>query len=61
MGEVLQKMLAEDPTLAVDHDVQLNETVLRGLTEMHVRTVLERMKDQFKLEVTTSAPSGSLP
>ena len=57
MGEVLQKMLAEDPTLAVDHDVQLNETVLRGLTEMHVRTVLERMKDQFKLEVTTSAPS----
>lgn len=57
MGEVLNKMLSEDPTLAVDHDVVLNETVLRGLTEMHVRTVLERMKDQFKLEVVTSTPS----
>ena len=57
LGEVLGKMLAEDPTLAVDHDTVLNETVLRGLTEMHVRTVLERMKDQFKLEVTTKNPS----
>ena len=57
MGEVLQKMLAEDPTLAVDHNTVLNETVLRGLTEMHVRTVLERMKNQFNLEVTTSNPS----
>ena len=57
MSEVLGKMLAEDPTLSVDHDVVLNETVLRGLTEMHVRTVLERMKDQFKLEVTTKTPS----
>ena len=56
-GEVLGKMLAEDPTLSVDHDVVLNETVLRGLTEMHVRTVLERMKDQFKLEVVTATPS----
>ncbi len=57
MSEVLNKMVAEDPTLSVDHDVVLNETVLRGLTEMHVRTVLERMKDQFKLEVVTSNPS----
>lgn len=57
MSEVLAKMTAEDPTLSVDHDVVLNETVLRGVTEMHVRTVLERMKDQFKLEVVTSTPS----
>ena len=57
MSEVLGRMLAEDPTLSVDHDVVLNETVLRGLTEMHVRTVLQRMKDQFRLEVQTSTPS----
>ncbi|MDO4937095.1 MAG: elongation factor G [Sutterellaceae bacterium] len=57
MSDVLNKMIAEDPTLTVDHDVVLNETVLRGLTEMHVRTVLERMKEQFKLEVVTSNPS----
>lgn len=57
MSEVVAKMIAEDPTLSVDHDVVLNETVLRGLTEMHLRTVLQRMKDQFKLEVTTKTPS----
>ena len=57
MSDVVGKMLAEDPTLAMDHDVVLNETVLRGLTEMHLRTVLQRMKDQFKLEVTTAIPS----
>lgn len=57
MSEVIGKMISEDPTLRVDHDVVLNETVLRGLTEMHVRTVLDRMKDQFKLEVKTSNPS----
>jgi elongation factor G len=57
MSDVVSKMLAEDPTLAMDHDVVLNETVLRGLTEMHLRTVLQRMKDQFKLEVTTAIPS----
>lgn len=57
MSDVISKMLAEDPTLTVDHDVILNETVLRGITEMHLRTVLERMRDQFKLEVTTKTPS----
>lgn len=57
MGEVLGKMLAEDPTMAVDHDTVLNETVIRGLTEMHIRSILERMKINFKLEVETGVPS----
>ncbi|MFU0841958.1 MAG: Elongation factor G [Burkholderia sp.] len=57
MGDVLNKMLAEDPTLEVDHDAVLNETVLRGLTEMHVRSVLDRMMTNFKLAVVTGAPS----
>lgn len=57
MSEVLAKMQSEDPTMAVDHDTVLNETVIRGLTDMHVRSILERMKINFKLEVETSAPS----
>ena len=50
-------MLSEDPTMAVDHDAVLNETVIRGLTEMHVRSILDRMKVNFKLEVVTGTPS----
>ena len=57
MGEILTKMLAEDPTMAVDHDTVLNETVIRGLTEMHIRSILDRMKVNFNLEVDTGVPS----
>lgn len=56
ISEVLAKMAAEDPTLAVEHDAAQNETVIRGLSELHLRTVLERMSSVFKLEVTTRPP-----
>ncbi|HXF44494.1 MAG TPA: elongation factor G [Burkholderiaceae bacterium] len=56
ISEVLAKMAAEDPTLAIEHDAVQNETVIRGLSELHLRTVLERMSAVFKLEVTTRPP-----
>ena len=56
ISEVLHRMTAEDPTLTVEHDTNLNETVLWGLGDLHLRSVLERMASQFKLEVTTRPP-----
>ncbi len=56
ISEILNKMAAEDPTLLIDHDAVTNETVIRGLTELHLRSVLERMSTQFKLEVDTRPP-----
>jgi elongation factor G len=56
ISDVLHKMTAEDPTLVVAHDSVGNETVLRGLGELHLRSVLERMASQFKLEVDTRPP-----
>ncbi len=56
ISEVLARMTAEDPTLKVEHDTNLNETVLWGLGELHLRSVLERMATQFKLEVSTRPP-----
>jgi len=56
ISEVLHRMMAEDPTLTVAHDSVLNETVLWGLGDLHLRSVLERMASQFKLEVTTRPP-----
>jgi elongation factor G len=49
-------MMAEDPTLSVEHDANLNEMVLRGLGELHLRSVFERMASQFKLEIETRPP-----
>jgi elongation factor G len=56
ISEVLTKLAAEDPTLLIEHDVGQNETVLRGLSELHLRSVLERMSVQYKLEVSTRPP-----
>jgi small GTP-binding protein domain len=56
LSEVLGKMVAEDPTLALENDATLNETVLRGLGELHLRSVLERMSSVYKLEVETRPP-----
>ena len=57
MTEVLAKMQSADPTMSVEHDPVLNETVIRGLTDMHVRSILNRMRANFKLEVETATPS----
>jgi elongation factor G len=56
ISEGLQRITAEDPTLTVAHDTVLNETVLWGLGDLHLRSVLERLANQFKLEVTTRPP-----
>jgi elongation factor G len=56
ISEILSKMAAEDPTLSVEHDTVTNETVIRGVTELHLRSVLERMSSQFRLEVDTRPP-----
>ena len=56
ISDVLHKMMAEDPTLLVEHDANLNETVLRGLGDSHLRSVFERMASQFKLEIETRPP-----
>jgi elongation factor G len=56
ISEVIHRMIAEDPTLVVEHDGTTNETVLRALGDLHLRSVLERMASQFKLEVDTRPP-----
>ena len=56
ISDVLHRMTAEDPTLVVSHDPTVNETVLRGLGELHLRSVFERMASQYKLEVETRPP-----
>ncbi len=56
LSDVLNKLLSEDPTLELEHDATLNETVLRGLSAQHLKGVLERMAAQFKLEVNTRTP-----
>ena len=57
VSDVLHKISAEDPCFRIEHNSQANETVMRGLGEMHLKTVLEKMSSQYKLELDTKPPS----
>jgi elongation factor G len=56
MWEILQKLVDEDPCLKVEHVATTNETVVYGLGELHLRTLLERMTDIYRCEVDTRPP-----
>jgi elongation factor G len=56
-SDALHTAEAEDPSIVVEHNAALNEIVLRGLGEMHLRTILEEIKDRYDLEVITAPPS----
>ncbi|MES2227033.1 MAG: elongation factor G [Pseudomonadota bacterium] len=56
MWEILQKLVDEDPCLKVEHVGATNETVVYGLGELHLRTLLDRMTEVHKCEVDTRPP-----
>jgi elongation factor G len=57
VSDVLHKIIAEDPCFRIEHNAQANETVMRGLGEIHLKAVLEKMSSQYKLELDTRPPS----
>jgi elongation factor G len=57
VSDVLHRLVAEDPCFHIEHNAQANETVIRGLGEMHLRTVLDKIAGQYKLELDTRPPS----
>jgi elongation factor G len=56
VSDVLHKLLAEDPCLELEHNRTLNETVLKGMGELHLRVVLEKMSEQYNVQVDTHTP-----
>lgn len=56
LSDALAKLTAEDPSLRLEFDTQANETVLRGMGELHLRVILDRMAEEFNLEVETRQP-----
>ena len=57
ISDVLQKLVSEDPSLRLEHDMHSNETVLRGQGETHLKVVLEELDDRFHVRVMTHPPS----
>src|SRR5882672_4634437 len=57
VSDVLHKIAAEDPCFRIEHNAQANETVMRGLGEMHLKAILDKMASQYKIELDTRPPS----
>jgi len=56
MGNALQRLVAEDPTLRVSTDPDTGQTILAGMGELHLDIIRDRMKREFKVEATSGKP-----
>ena len=52
----LHKLVSEDPCLKVEHVAATNESIVYGLGELHLRTILDRLTELYKCEVNTRPP-----
>src|SRR5215475_13426438 len=57
LADTLHKLTAEDPCVRIEHHAAVNETVLYGMGEFHLRVLLERMTERYGVHVQTHPPS----
>ncbi len=56
MGMALSRLASEDPSLRVSSDEETGQTILKGMGELHLEIIVDRMKREFKVEANVGAP-----
>jgi elongation factor G len=56
LGQGLQKLMAEDPTFRVNTDQQTAQTIIRGMGELHLEIIVDRLKREFNVAATVGKP-----
>ena len=56
LATALHKLSEEDPCFQVEHTAETNETVVHGLSDLHLRVVLQRLKERHGVDVRTHPP-----
>jgi len=56
MSTAIQRLVAEDPSLQVKSDEETGQTILKGMGELHLEIIVDRMKREFKVEANVGAP-----
>ncbi len=52
----LQRLAAEDPSFRVETDLESGQTIMRGMGELHLDILVDRLKREFKVEANIGAP-----
>lgn len=56
MGVALHRLAQEDPSFRVSSDQESGETIIKGMGELHLEILVDRMKREFKVEANVGAP-----
>ncbi len=56
MGVALQRLAAEDPSFRVSTDEESGQTIIKGMGELHLDIIVDRMKREFKVEANIGQP-----
>ena len=56
MSTGLQRLAAEDPSFQVTTDIESGQTIMRGMGELHLDILIDRLKREFKVEANIGAP-----
>jgi elongation factor G len=56
LGVGLQKLMAEDPTFRVNTDQQTGQVIIRGMGELHLEIIVDRLKREFSVEASVGKP-----
>ena len=56
MGKALSRLAAEDPTFRMHTDPETGQTIIRGMGELHLEIIVDRMKREFKVEANQGKP-----
>ncbi|WBX85000.1 elongation factor G [Sphingosinicella microcystinivorans] len=56
MGIALNRLAQEDPSFRVSSDLESGQTIIKGMGELHLEIIVDRMKREFKVEANVGAP-----
>ncbi|MDF0541330.1 elongation factor G [Sphingobium sp. H39-3-25] len=56
MGVALNRLAREDPSFRVSSDAESGQTIIKGMGELHLEILVDRMKREFKVEANVGAP-----